>query len=155
MATILEKYQEHKNSFRTQPQIAMPGPEHIWRFQELVYRIGALETFQWFSVTAPESTDVHTLVTHYQMMDAYVQNLTQERRYGIPVDEDTQKQRDTAYDSLLRVILDYRRRFGSYAPAGDTQYPADIRHAIGAVIPAWIQYRNTYVLITLAKEAAQ
>jgi hypothetical protein len=147
MATLLEQYQSLKNGFDAGLSAAMPGPDQIWRHLEALYRIAALETFQTFSRTAPKSADMKLLGTHYQMVDAYIQNLTQERRCGNTADEDVQKQRDAAHGSLLRVIQDYRKRFSSFAPGNDTQYQADIRNAISAVVSVWLQYRNTYVAI--------
>jgi hypothetical protein len=147
MATLLEKYQSLKNGFDAGLPIARPGPEQIWQHQETLYRIAALETFYAFTRTAPKSADMKVLAAHYQMVDAYIQNLTQERRCGGTAGEDAQKQRDTAHGSLLRVVQDYRKRFGSFAPVNDTQYQADIRNAISAVVSVWIQYRNTFVVI--------
>jgi hypothetical protein len=147
MATLLEKYQTQKSVFDTTLSSAEPHPSQIWQHQELLYRIAALETFRVFAETAPKSTDMSVLVPHYRMVDAYIHHLTQERRYENSADEAFQKQRDTAHAGLLKVIMDYRKRFGSFAPGNDTQYQADIRNAIGTVISAWIQYRNTYVEI--------
>ena len=131
-----------------------PSPEQIWRHQELWYRVSVLETFQMFDRSAPKSMDMKALVTHYQMMDAFTQNLTQERRFGTAADENIQKQRETVHGSLLRVIQDYRRRFGSFAPGSDTQYQADIHNTIITVITVWVEYRNTYVMVNTKKEAA-
>ena len=155
MAKLLDKYQALKCALDTGAQTAKPNLEQIWRSQELLYRISVLETFQMFDRCAPTGTDIKILVTHYQMMDAFIQNLTQERRYGTATDEKNQKQRETAHSSLLRVIQDYRRRFGSFAPGSDTQYQMDIRNTIIAAISVWIEYRNTYVMINIKKEAAQ
>jgi hypothetical protein len=147
MATLLEKYQALKNGFDASLPSAQPHPSQIWQHQELLYRIAALDTFRIFVETAPKSVEMNVLVTHYRMVDAYIQHLTQERRCGNSADEAVRKQRDTAHGSLLKVVQDYRRRFGSFAPGNNTQYQADIRNAIGVVVSAWIQYRNTYVEI--------
>jgi len=131
-------------------QTAMPGPAEIWEQQELLYRIEVLETCQMFQKTAPNSADVKLLVTHYQMADAYIQNLTQERRYGssVSVSEETSKQRDTALLNLQRVIQDYRKCFSSFAPGNDTDcYRKTIAAVIQVILPVWIQYRQTYVEI--------
>jgi len=147
MATMLESYQARKNAFDAGLQIAMPSPVQSWQQQETLYRIGVLEICQMFSKTAPRSADTSALLPHYQMMDACFQSLTQERRYGPVNNQDIQKQRETAYGSLLSVIQDYRKRFGSFAPATDEQYQKDIQSVIVTVIPVWIQFRNTYVEI--------
>jgi len=154
MATMLENYQALKNSFDNGMQTAMPGPEQIWRQQELLYRIEVLETCQMFVKTAPNTTDVNLLVAHYQMADAYIQNLTQERRCNMNSSEEIKKQRETAYGSLNQVIESYRKRFGSFAPGNDAGcYRKTIANVIHTVLPVWIQYRQTY--IEIKKEAIQ
>ena len=148
MPTMLETYQAGKNSFDTSIQTAMPAPDQIWIQQETIYRIEVLETCQMFAKTAPQSVDVQVLSPHYQMVDAYIQNLTQERRYGMSAGEETKKQRETAYSNFLRVIQDYRARFGSFSPGGDTGcYRKTISKVIQTVLPVWIQYRQTYIEI--------
>ena len=154
MAKLLDKYQAQKCTIEAGKQNAKLGPEQIWQYQELLYRISVLETFQMFDQSAPKSVDMKSLVLHYQMIDAYIQNLTQERRSGTSADENTQKQRDTAHSSLLRVIQDYRRRFGSFAPSTGIQYQTDIHNVIISVITVWIEYRNTFIMLNTKKEAA-
>ena len=152
MATMLENYQAQKISFDDGTQTAMPGPDQIWRQQELLYRIEVLETCQMFVKTAPNSVARNVLVSHYQMVDGYIQNLVFERRYGYASNEEIKKQRDTAYDSLNLVIESYRKHFGSFAPENDIgRYRKAITSVIQTVLPAWIQYRQTY--IEIKKEA--
>ena len=152
MATMLENYQAQKIGFDNGTQTAMPGPDQIWRQQELLYRIEVLETCQMFVKTAPNSVVLNVLVSHYQMVDGYIQNLVFERRYGYASNEEIKKQRDTAYDSLNLVIESYRKHFGSFAPENDTgRYRKAITGVIQTVLPAWIQYRQTY--IEIKKEA--
>lgn len=152
MATLLEGYNASKNSFEAGMQTAQPTPDQIWKQQELLYRIEVLEACQMFVKTAPQSADVKDLHWHYQMIDAYFQSLTLERRYGLGTGEDVQKQRDTAHGNLFQVIQDYRRRFGSFAPGNDAGcYRKTIANVIQTVLPVWIQYRQTYIEIT--KEA--
>ena len=149
MPTILESYQAGKNNFDTGIQTAAPSPSQIWVQQETIYRIEVLETCQMFAKTAPQSVEAQILVSHYQMVDAYIQNLTSERRYGISANDEIKKQRETAYNNLLRVIQDYRARFGSFTPGGDTGcYRKTISKVIQTILPVWIQYRQTYIEIS-------
>jgi len=149
---MLENYQAQKIGFDNGTQTAMPGPDQIWRQQELLYRIEVLETCQMFVKTAPNSVALNVLVSHYQMVDGYIQNLVFERRYGYASNEEIKKQRDTAYDSLNLVIESYRKHFGSFAPENDTgRYRKAITDVIQTVLPTWIQYRQTY--IEIKKEA--
>jgi len=149
MPTILESYQAGKNSFDTGIQTVMPSPAQIWAQQETIYRIEVLETCQMFAKTAPQSVDAKTLVTHYQMVDAFIQNIASERRYGTNAGEEVKKQRDTAHNNLHRVIQDYRARFGSFTPGGDTGcYRKTISNVIQTILPVWIQYHQTYIEIS-------
>ena len=153
MATLIESYTTCKNSFTTGMQTAMPGPAQVWHQQEVLYRIGVLEACQMFMQTAPKSADAKNLHWHYQMLDAYFQGLTTERRYGLGSGDDVQKRRDAAQGNLLSVIADYRKRFGSFSPGNDDEcYRKTIKNVIQTVLPVWIQYRQTY--IELMKEAA-
>ena len=153
MATMLECYIARKDSFDNGMQAAMPGPIHIWLQQELLYRIEVLEACQMFAKTAPQSLDTKDLFWHYQMVDAYFQCLTTERRYGTDADENLKKQRETAHSNLLRIIQDYRKRLSSFTSGTDAGcYKKTITNVIQTVLPAWVQYRQTYIEIT--KEAA-
>ena len=148
MPTMLEIYQAGKNSFDIGIQMAMPSPAQIWIQQETIYRIEVLETCQMFAKTAPQSVDGQILAPHYQMVDAYIQNLSQERRYGMSVGDETKKQRETAYNNFFRVIQDYRARFGSFTPGGEPGcYRKTITSVIQAILPVWVQYRQTYIEI--------
>lgn len=66
--------------------------------------------------SAPITREVPCLQGHYMMLDAYVQNLARERRYGPNRGPDTQKERDAAQVNLERVIQDYRKRFTGFQP---------------------------------------
>jgi len=153
MPTLLESYQAKKAGFESGLEAAMPGPDQIWRQQELLYRLEVLEACQMFVKTAPSSTDVGALIPHYQMVDAYLLNLSMERKYGQNPADEIKKQRDTAYNNLLLVFQDYRKRFGSFNPGNDAGcYRKTIAAVIQTVLPVWIQYRQTY--IEIKKEAA-
>ena len=140
MATLLETYIDLKNSFNNEP-----GSNQLWEQQELLYRISVLETCQRFVKTAPNSADPKALLGHYQLLDAYLQNLTLERRFGTHINE---KQCDTARGNLLQVIQDYRKRFGSFSPGNDVAfYRNTTANIIQTTLPVWIQYRQTYTEI--------
>jgi len=145
MATILENYLGLKATLDTGMSRAAFGPAQIWQYQELLYRIEVLQVCQMFQRSAPESADSETILPHYQRMNAYVQNLLKERQIFVGQD---QKECQTAYNSFLSVVNDYRKRFGSFAPGGDAgRYKKEIAAVIRTVLPAWIQYRETCVAI--------
>ena len=68
-----------------------------------------------------------------------------ERRYGPNRGPDTQKERDAAQNNLGRVIADYRKRFSSFAPSSQESYSHEISKVVQTLLPAWLQYRNTFV----------
>ena len=151
MATILENYLNLKTTLDAGMHTAQFGPAQIWQYQELLYRIEVLQVCQMFLKSAPASTDGKMLCSHYQMMDAYIQNLLQERQNFMGQDKEPCQ---TAYNSFFGVVCDYRKRFGSFSPGNDAgKYGKEIAAVVRAVLPAWIQYRETCVAIP-AKEAA-
>ena len=153
MGTMLERYWAIKVDMDSGMQTAKPPPEQIWQYQELLYRIEVLQACRMFQKTAPESADVKVLTPHYQMLNAYIENLTLERRGCAANSGDMQAQRDTARGNLRRVVEDYRKRFGSFAPGNDAgRYGKEISSVIKAVLPAWIQYRQACTEIS--KEVA-
>ena len=154
MATMLENYLEQKNSLDVLMATQPLASNRVWQYQELLYRIEVLGVCQMFSKTAPQTMESKALVAHYQMVDAYIQSLSCERRYGESQDDDSQKRRNTAHNSLQSVIMDHRKRFASFAPDSDERYKSEILKAINTILPAWIGYRNTFVEITKIEEAA-
>lgn len=65
--------------------------------------------------------------------------------YGPNRGPDTQKERDAAQVNLERVIQDYRKRFSGFQPAEPDAYQKEIGRVITTLLPAWLQYRNTFV----------
>jgi len=153
MATMLETYWNIKANMESGISTEKPGPAQVWLYQELLYRIEVLQVCQFFQKSSPESADPKALTPHYQMLNAYIENLTLERRFGANNGDDVQKIRDTAHGNLRRIVEDYRKRFSSFAPGGDVgRYCKEVASVIQTVLPAWIQYRQTY--IEIKKEAA-
>lgn len=152
MATVLENY----NGLRQQLLQRMSQPpisaSDLWLYGEILYRIGVLETCQMYLRSAPITCEVPFLQGHYMMLDAYVQNLARERRYGPDRGPDTQKERDAAKVNLERVIQDYRKRFSGFQPAEPTTYQKEVSRVITTLLPAWLQFRNTFVPLKNKKE---
>ena len=147
MATVLESLYNRRSEM--DQRIAKGGvpADVIWRHGEIVYRIGVLETCQMFCRTAPVTMETQFLLGHYKMLDAYVQCLALERRYGPNRGPDTQKERDAAQNNLGRVIEDYRKRFSSFSLSAPDSYSHEIGKVIQTLLPAWLQFRNTFVPI--------
>ena len=147
MATVLENYYGYRQQLlqrMAQPPIS---PADLWLYGEILYRIGVLETCQMYLRSAPVSLETPVLLGHYQMLDAYVQCLARERRYGPNRGSDTQKEREAAQNNLERVIQDYRKRFSGFRPASPEAYRKEIGRVVTTFLPAWLQYRNTFVFV--------
>ena len=145
MATVLENYYGFRQQLLQRMSQQQITAGDLWLYGEILYRIGVLETCQMYLRSAPITNEMSFLVGHYQMLDAYVQNLARERRYGPNRGPDTQKERDAAQVNLERVIQDYRKRFSGFQPAEPDAYQKEIGRVITTLLPAWLQYRNTFV----------
>lgn len=152
MATVLEKYRNRKQQVQQRIDQGQATADTIWQYGELAYRISVLETCQSYTKSAPATTKTESLTKHYQMLDAYIQNLATERAYGPMRGPDTEKERNAARMNLSRVIDDYRKRFASFAPSRDTAYSEEIRKVINAFMPVWLQMRETFVPLREKKE---
>ena len=152
MATVLENYYALRVELEQRMAQAPINAVDLWYYGEIVYRVGVLETCQMYLRSAPVSMNTPELLGHYQMMDAYVQSLALERRYGPDRGPDTQKEREAAQSNLGRVIQDYRKRFSAFSPTTAMAYKKEINRVITTLLPAWLQFRNTFVPIKKAKE---
>lgn len=147
MATLLDQYREKQNRFRSQIAENSLPLEDLLVMQELNYRICVLETFQSFCKSAPITMDTKVMGYHFQMVDAYVRFILNERKFGLKADAEGQKRRETARESLERVVQDGRKRFTSFSAGTQEQYKKSISNFSNAILPVWMQYRNTYVNI--------
>ena len=135
MATVLENYYGIRRELE-QRMAQQPGKvSNLWCYGEVLYRIEVV------------SLEIPVLLGHYQMLDAYVQCLARERRYGPNRGSDTQKEREAAQNNLERVIQDYRKRFSGFHPASPEAYRKEIGRVVTTFLPAWLQYRNTFVFV--------
>lgn len=147
MATILEQYEGKQAELHTQIISSNARPEDMMLLQELNYRICVLKTMQAFCLSAPVSTDVKVLGYHYQLMSGCIHYLSTEHKFGPKVDEAGARKRDTAETALTRIIEDGAKRFASFRGTGERQYKDAVTALVNTVLPAWIQFRNTYVNI--------
>ena len=106
MATVLENYYALRGELEQRMAQAPINAVDLWYYGEIVYRVGVLETCQMYLRSAPVSMNTPELLGHYQMMDAYVQSLALERRYGPDRGPDTQKEREAAQS--IRRVNSYR-----------------------------------------------
>ncbi len=145
MATILDQYRKKQNQIRSKIAENSLLPEELLVMQELNYRICVLETFQSFCKSAPVTTDVKVMGYHFQLVDAYVRFVLNERRFGPKTDADGQKKRETALVSFEWVVQDGKKRFTSFSVGTNEQYKRCISQYVNTILPVWMQYRNTYI----------
>ena len=100
MATWLNDYKAYKEALSHEFEGGAVAIGKVLQYQELLYRIDVLETCQMLCKTAPVTMDMKSLVAHYQLVDAYVQSLSKERRIGIPPDEKLKASRQTSAAAL-------------------------------------------------------
>ena len=147
MATWLNDYQAMKvNMEQELAQGAMETCKAM-QYQELLYRIEVLETCRMLCKTAPVTMEMKTMIEHYQLVDAYIQCISVERRFGMPADEKQKACRKTAVTALEKTVTDCRKRFSSFRPTEQEQYRRSIVTFINTVLPVWLQFRNTYTPI--------
>ena len=149
MAKVLDLYMQKKDEFQKQLSEEKLPLQQLPEVSELNYRIDVLETCRAFCRNAPLTREVDRIVYHYQMVDAYIRFMQNERRFGLRTDETGQKRRETAAASLERVAEEYRRRFAGFNASREDQYKTEIGRIINSVLSVWLQYRDTYVPIQI------
>lgn len=147
MATWLNDYHAMKAQLSPMAETGQLSLEQSMLYQELLYRIEVLETCQMLCKTAPVTTDLKVLAGHYQLVDAYMQCLGTERRFGTPGDDRQKASRRTAAEAMGKTVADCRKRFSSFRPSGQEQYKRNISTLINTVLPVWLQMRNAYTKI--------
>lgn len=153
MASWLEEYQSIKAEMEQDFSLSLPNIEQLITYQEIVYRVGVLETAKALCNAAPISVDTKALARHYQLVDAHLRCLEAERRFGLPADEKLRLSRKTAAEALGKTLADCQRRFSSFRPANENTYRESISKHINTVLPVWMQLRNTYVKVEKRKAA--
>ncbi|MFR5774387.1 MAG: hypothetical protein ACLUFZ_01685 [Oscillospiraceae bacterium] len=145
MATTLDLYYQNKQQLNARISENKLTMDQLLGYQELLYRISILESCMNFVKTAPVTADVSAMSYHYKIVDALFTCLLQERQFGIPADEKLKKQRATALSNLQAVITSFRKQFQSFAPTTPEAYRDAISKMVNTVLPAWLQYRFTYI----------
>lgn len=145
MATVLEKYINIQKDFAEKVAGGVLPLDKVLVYQEVLYRIDVLEACQLFVKTAPVTTDTKVLAYHYQMWEVYLYHMLTDHRFGQSADDKQKKARETAAGSLSQVVNNCRKQFSSFNATTAELYKQSISTLIMTVLPAWIQYRETYI----------
>ena len=145
MATTLEQYYQTKQQLNAKIASGEMTMDQLLGYQELLYRISVLESCMNFVKTAPVTDDTKAMCFHYQVVEALAASLLTERQYGIPADEKLRNQRATAQGNLQTVVNSFRKQFQSFKPTNPESYRAAITKMINTILPAWLQYRQTFI----------
>ena len=145
MATTLDQYYQKKQQLAAKFSDGSLTMDQLLGYQELLYRIDVLESCMAFVKTAPVTADLKAMSFHYHVVDALITCLLQERQFGIPADEKLKKQRSSALNNLQTVVACFRKQFQSFAPTSPGAYRDAIGKMINTILPAWLQYRYTYI----------
>ena len=143
--SVLTTFKEKQSEYNSRIAAHIIQPRENLVLQELNYRICVLETFQAFSKSAPMGMKGDDLSYHYQLVDAYVKSVLSERQFGAKTDADGKKRREAAHQSLEKVVQAGRKQFSSFSPSKPEQYSQTVGKYINALLPVWMQYRNTYI----------
>ncbi len=144
---ILEEYIAKKDKLQAALSKGEFAPDVLAKVQELEYRICVLDTLKYFCKAAPVATDLKKLRSHYSLLGAYFQFLKDERKYGTRTDAAGQKMREEGAQAFAKVLQDTSRQFASFKPTSQELYKKSVSQLICAVLPVWIQYRETYIKI--------
>ena len=145
MATTLEQYNQMKQQLSAKIADGTMTGDQLLGYQELLYRISVLESCMNFVKTAPVTNDMKVMSFHYQVVEALFTCLIQERQFGVPANDALKKQRDTALSNLQTVVTSFRKQFQSFKPATPEAYRAAVTKMVNTILPAWLQYRFTYI----------
>ena len=145
MATTLEQYNLMKQQLSAKITDGTMTGDQLLGYQELLYRISVLESCMNFVKTAPVTNDMKVMSFHYQVVEALFTCLIQERQFGVPANDTLKKQRDTALSNLQTVVNSFRKQFQSFKPATPEAYRAAVTKMVNTILPAWLQYRFTYI----------
>lgn len=145
--TLLEQYNAKLNELNEKIRAGQLPPEENLAYQELVYRVGVLNTCKAFCASAPMGKETTLLCYHYQVVAMYIKMLGNERQVGSKTDDEGKKKRAAAKETIDRVMNDGVRRFSSFKPTADDIYKKTVTEYINAYISVWLQYRNTYINI--------
>lgn len=143
---LIEQYQRSCKVLDEQLADGKCSVKKIVEVQELKYRISSLSTLRSFGLSAPIDGTMEEINYHFRIFMKYLGFLLEERRMGKKTDESGQKKRETALDILQDVFETKRAEFEQYDfEEKPTTYAKFVNDVLGAMLPVWVQYRDTYI----------
>lgn len=152
MITPLEFYQIEASRLRTaMKEDGQLNSQECWLYQELQYRISVMQSLLGFCLAAPVTTSQAEIEQHWGQLRAYLTYLSFERKYKADAVQKIQNDRETAHSSLIKVIKDQMETTMALQVHLPDDYKKQITIVIGTVTPVWVQYRNSFLEISLQK----
>ena len=143
---LIEQYQMSGKLLEEKLSDGECSVKKVVEVQELKYRISVLSTMRMFENSAPIGGTMDDINYHFRIMAKFLAFLIEERKMGKKTDEVGQKKRKTALGVLEDVFESKKEEFEEYdfeEKAG--AYAKFVKETLGAIVPAWAQYRDAYV----------
>ena len=146
---LIEQYQRSGKLLEEQLADGKCSVKKVVEVQEVKYRISVISTMRSYELSAPIGGAMDDINFHFRVFMKYIAFLIEERRMGKKTDEAGQKKRETALEFFENVFESKKAEFEEYdfeeKPAAYAKY---VKEVIGTILPAWVQYRDTYIDIS-------
>lgn len=143
---LIEQYQKSGKLLEEQLLGCECSVKKVVELQELKYRISVLSTMRMFEGSAPIDGTLDDIAYHFRILTKYIGFLIEERKMGKKTDEAGQKKRKTAAEALASVFESKKEEFEEYDfEEKPGTYAKFVSEVLCTVIPAWVQYRDSYI----------
>lgn len=143
---LIEQYQKSGKLLEEQLLGCECSVKKVVELQELKYRISVLSTMRMFEGSAPIDGTLDDIAYHFRILTKYIGFLIEERKMGKKTDEAGQKKRKTAAEALESVFESKKEEYEEYDfEENPSTYMKFVNGVICTVIPAWVQYRDSYI----------
>ncbi|MBR1741022.1 MAG: hypothetical protein IJ733_03960 [Lachnospiraceae bacterium] len=145
--TLLEQYQARREICEMEIEGGSFRQEEMMELQELDYRISVLYTLQSLLASIRRDMGLPVLSWHYRVITTYFDQVAKERKFGSGMDAFRIKERDEALADMEKTIREEKERIRSVPPLDAPDYKKKMGKYFGAVLSAWMRYRQTYIKI--------
>ena len=152
MAKILDIYKEKQIIVEQAVNQNMLPLSDLERVQELRYRIGVIEALRIYCKTAPVTDNIKIMLEHFNQVFNYLGDLSKEHLVKDSKDEVVMNARKTAKEALADSYTGMANVFGHFKATSQNSYQEQIIKIVNGFIPVWLQYRDTLILVKIAKE---